>query len=167
MISVRKLRPADVPHIREVTGGAAWDNSPAKWSRYLKEQRAGERVVLVAASPGGIAGYGSLKWKSGYPPFVGKAIPEISDLVVAAKSRRRGTGTQLIRALEEVARQAGCTRAGIGVGLYGNYGPAQRLYVRLGYVPDGHGITYKSAPVAGGTTVPVDDELVLWLMKDL
>jgi hypothetical protein len=35
---------------------------------------------------------------------------------------------------------------GIGVGLYagadGGYGPAQRLYVKRGYIPDGQGVTY-------------------------
>jgi len=29
---------------------------------------------------------------------------------------------------------------GIGVGLYADYGTAQRMYARRGYVPDGHGL---------------------------
>ena len=41
------------------------------------------------------------------------------------------------------------------------------LYVHLEYVPDGHGITYKYQPVVPGDSYPVDDDLVIWLKKDL
>jgi hypothetical protein len=43
--------------------------------------------------------------------------------------------------------------AGIGVGLDASYGAAQRLYARRGYVPDGRGLTSKSAHVPHGATV--------------
>jgi len=54
---------------------------------------------------------------------------------------------------------------GIGVGLYKDYGCAQKLYVHLGYVPDGYGVTYKYQPVVPGNSYPVDDDLVIWLKK--
>lgn len=56
---------------------------------------------------------------------------------------------------------------GIGVGLYADYGAAQRLYPKLGYRPDGRGITYREHPVAPGSSVPVDDDLVLWMTRRL
>jgi hypothetical protein len=31
---------------------------------------------------------------------------------------------------------------GLGVGLYPDYGTAQRMYVRRGYLPDGRGVIY-------------------------
>ena len=57
--------------------------------------------------------------------------------------------------------------AGIGVGLYADYGAAQQMYVSRGYVPDGLGVTYEWKPVIGGQQVKVDDELVLWLVKKI
>ncbi len=56
---------------------------------------------------------------------------------------------------------------GIGFGLYADYGAAQRLYVQMGYVPDGHGLTWNNEPARAGDMVRVDDDLVLWLRKPL
>jgi hypothetical protein len=69
--------------------------------------------------------------------------------------------------LEDLARQRGCRQIGLGVGLYADYGAAQRLYLKLGYVLDGRGITYKYLPARGGETFRIDDDLLLWLVKSL
>lgn len=78
-----------------------------------------------------------------------------------------GLGSQLISWLENLAKEKGYKEIGIGVGLYADYGSAQRLYVRLGYTPDGHRITYKYKPAVPGEPYPLDDDLVLWFKKDL
>lgn len=57
--------------------------------------------------------------------------------------------------------------AGIGFGLYPDYGPAQRLYVLRGYVPDGRGVAYAGRTAAALQAVANDDELVLYLIKQL
>jgi hypothetical protein len=57
--------------------------------------------------------------------------------------------------------------AGIGVGMDPDYGAAQRLYVRRGYVPDGRGLTSHGQAVRWGEMVTVDDALVLWFTKTL
>jgi len=46
-----------------------------------------------------------------------------------------------------------------------DYGSAQRLYVQLGYVPDGNGIHHKCTVANYSDTVIVDDDLVLYLQK--
>ena len=56
---------------------------------------------------------------------------------------------------------------GIGVGLFSDYGAAQRLYILRGYVPDGNGITYQGQFVKYGDEVVVDDDLVLHMVKSL
>ncbi len=56
---------------------------------------------------------------------------------------------------------------GLGVGLYKDYGNAQRMYTSRGYVLDGRGITYNNVPVIPGNSVIVDDDLLLYLVKDL
>jgi hypothetical protein len=57
--------------------------------------------------------------------------------------------------------------AGVGVGLHSDYGAAQRLYVLRGYVPDARGITSHGKRVGYGDVASVDDDLILWLMKNL
>jgi GNAT superfamily N-acetyltransferase len=166
-VQLREVTEHDIELIAATHGGAAWHGENGKWSRYLSEQQRGLRFVMLAVAATGIVGYGTLKKTSDYPYFRDQAIPEIQDLVVAEGHRGCGVGTQLIRALEARARAGGSSRVGIGFGLYRDYGAAQRLYVRLGYIPDGNGLFYNYAPVEPGTQVKVDDDLVLWLVREL
>lgn len=166
-MQIRELTPDDIPVIVATNGGAAWHGRIEKWNRRWHEQQHGSRVVMLAVEESNVLGYGSLLWNSEYLPFRTASMPEINDLVVAEAHRRRGVGRQLISALENKAWTAGYQQVGIGVGLYSDYGPAQRLYVRLGYVPDGRGVTYQNVAIPGGAHVRVDDELVLWLTKRL
>ena len=73
----------------------------------------------------------------------------------------------MIARFEQFAASAGRSTIGLGVGLYADYGAAQRLYVRLGYQPDGRGITYHEKLVVPDQLVRVDDDLILWLTKRL
>jgi len=59
------------------------------------------------------------------------------------------------------------TQAGITVGLFDDYGPAQRLYAKRGYVPDGRGACQGQRPLKQGETITTDHDLILWLTKDL
>jgi hypothetical protein len=40
--------------------------------------------------------------------------------------------------------------AGLCVGIFKEYGPAQRLYARRGFVPDGHGVCRAHTPLRHG-----------------
>ena len=71
----------------------------------------------------------------------------------------------MIGEFERRAPVAGRNAICLGVGLYADYGPAQRLYVKLGYQPDANGTTYANRPMPPGRTVLLDDSLVLWLIK--
>ena len=139
----------------------------AKWTRYLDEQQKAARVACIIEHEGKLAGYGNLLPYSEYPNFRNKNIPEINDVWVFEESRKQGLATILIDHLEQLAKDHGYTEVGIGVGLYRDYGPAQRLYFRLGYKPNGEGITYKHNTVIPGEQYPVDDDLILWLTKHL
>ncbi len=116
------------------------------------------------------AGYITLKWQSGYPSFKEQNIPEIMDLNVLPDFRKVGIGSLLL----DIEEKEAATRSkiiGIGVGLYagedGGYGSAQRLYVKHGYIPDGKGVTYNYEPTIPGNSCALDDDLVLWLTKNL
>jgi hypothetical protein len=56
---------------------------------------------------------------------------------------------------------------GLGVGLTADYGPAQQMYVKRGYIPDGRGLYSHDKPAQYGQFVPVDDDLVLYFTKKL
>lgn len=165
-----KIRPLDADAVAAIVrqdGGNGWKNDAAAWRAVAAEHGAGERVVLVAWDGGDAVGYGSLRWRSDYPAFAARGVPEIFDLATARAHRRRGVASALIAQCERLAAGRGARAIGIGVGLYADYGPAQRLYVTLGYRPDGRGVTSGHETVAPGAMVLVDDDLVLWLTKPL
>jgi len=167
-VELHRLRSDDLPRLAATQGGAAWKGHDDKrWNRYLTEQSQGLRDVLLADAGDAIVAYGSLAWVSQNPSFRNAAIPEIQDLVVAEAHRGLGHATQMIATFEAEAHAAGCRTIGIGVGLYADYGSAQRLYVRLGYRPDGCGVTYENKPAIPGQAYRLDDGLVLWLTKPL
>ena len=164
-ITIKRLEAKDIPVITAVASFLNF-NAPVPYlERLLTEQEKGTRVVLVAYSGKNIAGYVTIKWKSDYPPFAERGIPEINDLRVLPEFRRHGIATAL---LDEAEKRifARSPVAGIGVGLYADYGPAQRMYALRGYVPDGRGLMYKNQPVKPGHDVFVDDDLLLYLTKE-
>jgi Acetyltransferase (GNAT) family len=81
--------------------------------------------------------------------------------------RRRGVATLLMDAAEQLARERGVATLGITVGLFDEYGPAQRLYGRRGYVPDGRGACRGQVPLREGMRVTMDDDLIIWLTKEV
>ena len=136
------------------------------FERYLGEQNDGRRTVLLGLSAGRLAGYVTVNWQPTYSPLATAGIPELQDLNVLPTFRRRGIGTALVRAAESEVK--GRSQAlGIAVGLHPGYNAAQRLYVQLGYVPDGNGITVGERPVSEMQAIVLDDNVVLHFEKTL
>lgn len=164
---VRHLEASDCEAIARAFAQLGWNNKPATlYRRYLVEQQAGTRVVLVAIESEQFLGYATVLWESSYGPFRGAAIPEISDLTVLPSQHRRGVGSLLLDQAETTVA-ARSSVVGIGMGLHSGYGAAQRLYVSRGYVPDGRGVTWRGRHVAEGESVVVDDDLVVWMTRRL
>ena len=164
---IAPITPTHVASILARDGGNGWNRRETHWSDVLQQVEAGKRASLVAVHDGHVVGYGNLLWRSGYRGFAAAGIPEVHDLATDVRRRGEGIATSLIAEFEALARRRGHAIIGLGVGLYADYGPAQRLYVRLGYVPDGHGITYRQEPVMPGAALPIDDDMLLWLTKQL
>jgi GNAT superfamily N-acetyltransferase len=163
---IRLLEAEDIPQIVEAFQGLGWNKPDTQYERYLIEQAEEIRDVYVAFVQGEFAGYLTICWKSTYEPFREKNIPEIVDFNVLPKFRRQGIGTQLMdKAESEIAKVS--SMAGIGVGMDPDYGAAQRLYVLRGYVPDGRGLHYRGHHVKHGEQLTVDDNLALYLTKEL
>jgi len=165
-ITIRLLETADIPEIAQAFADLGWHKPASQYEAYLDEQIRGERIVFVAFADGEFAGYVTVWMKPHYEPFCAHNIPEISDFNVLPKFRRHGIGTQLMDQAEAEIKKIS-TVAGLGVGLTPDYGAAQRMYVRRGYIPDGRGIHYRDQAPAYGETVRVDDDLVLYFTKDL
>lgn len=130
-------------------------------------QAKGERTILTAHWDSALAGYCIFNRNPKYAYYRAHTIPEIQDIKVAPEYRRRGIATALIEQCETMARQKGFKAIGISFGLHAGFGPAQQLYIKLGYRPDGQGVTYDRKIVTAGEFKPVDDQLCLMLVKDL
>jgi GNAT superfamily N-acetyltransferase len=143
-----------------------WSKPAEQFVRYAAEAEASTRTDWLATVGGEMAGYVTLRWDPDSPGIAGHGIPEIQDLNVLPGFRRRGIASALLdRAEGEAARRSAVVA--IGVGLHPGYNAAQVLYVKRGYVPDGHGVTYGDRFVQEGETLTFDDSLVLHLTKEL
>jgi GNAT superfamily N-acetyltransferase len=164
--SIRLLESGDIPQIAKAFEKLGWHKPASQYERYLIEQAFDVRDVYVAIVENQFAGYLTICWNSTYPPFQEAEIPEIVDFNVLPKFRRQGIGTALMDKAEgEIAKVSRV--AGIGVGMNADYGPAQRLYVLRGYIPDGRGLHHKDHFAKHGEQIIVDDDLALFFTKEL
>ena len=162
---LRPLRSEDIAEVVAAFAALGWGGKlEAQYERYLAEHGARTRVTRFAFADGAFAGYLNVLWQSGYPPFGDALIPMINDFNVLPTVRRRGIGTALMEEAERVIAVRSPV-AGVGVGMAAGYGPAQRLYLRRGYVPDGRGLMTHERPVVEGESVSIDDDLVLYFTK--
>ena len=166
MLSIRELSAADAPLIANAFNAQGWHKPEEQLRRYFEQSLRGERVALVAEDEAGFAGYATIEWISGYPPFREAGIPEIVDFNVLIRCRRQGIGTAL---MVEAERRIGerSRVVGIGVGLTADYGAAHILYVRRGYVPDGRGLWQAGRHLRYGESALVNDDLALFFTKRL
>jgi len=165
-IAIRLFKTEDIKIITSSFAEIDWDNRTSILERYLAEQDTGDRTVLVAYSDSNFAGYVTIMWKSNYPPFAEKGVPEINDLIILPAFRRHGIASALMDEAEKRISERSLV-AGIGVGMFQDYGAAQRMYILRGYVPDTLGLFYKGQHVERGQEIRVDDELILYLTKEM
>ncbi|HNB52390.1 MAG TPA: GNAT family N-acetyltransferase [Anaerolineales bacterium] len=163
---LRDLLPTDCPTISTAFATQGWNKPITLYENYWRELQAGQRNVLLAEWDGEFAGYVTIVWVSDYPPFREAHIPEIVDFNVLEKYQRRGIGTALLDEAERRIAERGDT-VGIGVGLMTDYGKAQILYVKRGYIPDGRGLFGQGKWLKYGDRATVDDDLTLYFTKPL
>lgn len=166
-ICFRQMISDDMPTLYAQASEFSLRPEVGYFEQCLEEQDEGARHVFVAEYDGTLAGYAQIIWKPAYQPFRSLEIPEIQDVNVARPYRRQGIGEALVAHCEQAVKDAGKTDIGIGVGLTRDYGAAQRLYIRRGYMPDGAGVVYENQPVMVGEMRPVNGYLCLKLIKEL
>ncbi|MFH6656649.1 GNAT family N-acetyltransferase [Streptococcus suis] len=143
-----------------------WPSRKEILTNYLREQEKGERIVLVAEEAGVCKDYITLIKQVKEGPFYQSGIPEIADFNVFEDFQNQGIGWQLLDAICQLASEF-TDIVGIGVGLNANYGKAQRLYVKHGFIPDGSGVWYRGRSLPVGAKAYNDDELALYFTKKL
>jgi GNAT superfamily N-acetyltransferase len=163
-MELKILSESDIDLIISAFADVNWIKPRSTFEEYLREQQSRERIIWLAFLNNDFVGYCTLKWKSLYQPFARAHIPEIIDLNVLPRFRNHGIASYLLDVAEQEA-QTKSSIVGIGVGLYSDYGAAQRLYIKRGYVPDGRGVTYDYQNVPAGENIYLDDDLVLWLIR--
>jgi GNAT superfamily N-acetyltransferase len=171
LIDVLHIRPIQCDDIKKiVTAYSEPIGCNGSFENYIgscfEQNLTQERITFIALFNGEVAGYVNIIYKSNYPYFRERNIPEINDLTVLLKYRRRGIGKGLIQECERFAAEQ-YDYIGLGVGLYKDYGSAQRLYTKNGYAFDGNGLMYKNSEVKPGSNAFVDDDLLLYLYKKI
>ena len=165
-IQLRTIRKEDCNVISEAFTKQGWQKPAAQYERYVQYQQEGKRDVILAELNGEFAGYLTIRWTSDYTLFKEKGIPEIVDFNVLMKFQRKGIGTLLMDEAERRIKKVS-KRAGIGFGVYKDYGAAQVLYIKRNYIPDGNGLIKDSKPIKRGEVITVNDEVVFFLTKKL
>lgn len=167
-ITISQLSSLDEANVLdyEFTQRYRWYTSSDYYHKCLAENMEGTRISLMAFYEGKLAGCCHLLFDSQYPFFRDDNIPEINDLNVFPEYRRNKIASRLFDELESIASRTS-NYIGLGVGLYEDYGNAQKMYVKRGYVMDGRGFAYKNIQVQPGQSVMVDDDLLIYLIKEL
>jgi GNAT superfamily N-acetyltransferase len=164
-MKIRNATEKDIAGLTSAFLNTVWRTPESYFQKLVSEQEKDKITLLVAYADDTIAGFVYVKWQADYPPLAEKAIPEIRDLRVLEQFRRGGIASALMDEAERLIFRRSKI-AGLGVGLYADYGPAQRMYIQRGYVPDGRGIHYNNRPVSPGHNVMVDDNLLLYFTKE-
>ena len=163
--SIRKMQESDIKDLSRGFISQGWPSREEILTRYFKEQESGEREVLVAEVEGALAGYITILSCAKQGPFA-EIYPELSDFNVFEPFQNQGIGNLLLEEAEKQVRLIS-DKVTLGVGLHSGYGPAQRLYIKRGYIPDGTGVWYKNHQPAMNAICEDIGELVLYLSKNL
>ena len=163
--SIRKMQESDIKELSRGFISQGWPSREEILTRYFKEQESGEREVLVAEVEGALAGYITILSCAKQGPFA-EIYPELSDFNVFEPFQNQGIGNLLLEEAEKRVRLIS-DKVTLGVGLHSGYGPAQRLYIKRGYIPDGTGVWYQNHQPAMNAVCEDIGELVLYLSKNL
>lgn len=162
MSRIREASPDDIPLLYELYGSIG-----KKDDGYFEHAFDHGTSIFLCSDEVRPVGLCLLNWSPRYSLYRRLDIPEIQDLNVAPSARRRGHASAMIKWCEGVVRARGKNSIGIAVGLTKDYGAAQILYAKLGYLPDGNGVTYDRHGVQFGQPYPMDDNLSLMMVKSL
>lgn len=165
-IKVRSMVPEDAKILYDTYLSYGWHPEIETYESYYREQEEGVRLVFIAEYDGDVKGQCTLVLHPSEGPWGGKDIPEIVDLTVFFDIHGKGIGTKLLDVAESEASKISDT-VFLAVGVHSGYGPAQRIYVKRGYIPDGSGVWYQGKVLDQYAPCVNDDDLLLFMSKSL
>ena len=161
--TIRNMIKSDIESLSHGFMNQGWPGREEILARYFLEQESGEREVLGTEIDGAVAGYVTILPSAKHGPFA-EVYPELSDFNVFEPFQNQGIGNLLLEEAEKRVKLIS-DKVTLGVGLHSGYGPAQRLYMKRGYIPDGTGVWYQNQPLEMNATIQNNDDLVLYLSK--
>lgn len=165
-IEIRRVRLEELPSVIDLFRTQVYVANPDEAEEHFADHALRGGETFLARDGENLAGYLTLRWESHNPAFRDNGIPLIHHLAVFEAYRRQGVATRLMDAGEGlIATRA--SKAGITVGIFDEYGAAQRLYAKRGYLPDGRGVCLGNRPIKEGETHAIDHNLIIWMTKDL
>jgi GNAT superfamily N-acetyltransferase len=165
-LTFRVVQPYQVAQAKQEVKVAFFSGDPVEIDTNFADHENGASTTILGYEAGRLVGIVTIRWHARYPPFRDKNIPLIQNIEIRYQDRGRGLGGQMLeRAEQEIAQRS--PLAGICVGLFDEYGPAQRLYARRGFVPDGRGVCQGHRPLKHGESLVVEHDILLWLVKDV
>lgn len=164
-VDIRLMDYNDIPFICKAAGDES-EQHIIYLRKQLENQDKQECSALLALYRGQIAGHVFLYYKCKWGGLANCDLPCVIDLFVFKKYRKRGIATALMDVAEKIASKYS-DKVYLDVCLNSEYGQAQRLYVRRGYVPDGKGVYYEEKVCETNAICKNDDELTLCLIKKL
>lgn len=135
--------------------------------RFWQQVQDGKRVIWAAWEGDAFLGHITLQYTSEYPPFKRGRIPEIVDVWVEEKARKKGVGRKLLKRVIREARKMKSPAVGMGVGVTFSYGAAHRLYATEGFMPDGSGLWVQGYQAEETETIKLGYDAVLMWIKPL
>ena len=164
-VEIRPLAEEEVPILEQhLRSGPA-----IRHRQRYRLQEEGGGYCLIAWHDGLPVGHGVISW-SGSPdePMASQLrdCPDIEDLFVLPEYRSRGIGSQLLAALEGLARRYGYSRVGLGVAI--DNVRAWDLYLRRGYADSGFGeYTHYTIYIDDQGRTRARTESCVYLIKEL
>ncbi len=164
MLTFRHIQPLEIAWAKQEVKHAFFSGDEAVIDDHFQDHENGESATILGYEQDRLVGIVTIRWRSHYPPFHERNIPLIQNIEIRYEDRGRGLGGLMLeRAEREIALRSPI--AGLVVGISASYGPAQRLYARRGFVPDGRGVCRGHIPLQEGEVVTIDHDLLLWLTK--
>ncbi len=140
---IREMIQPDVVELYNAFSEQGWNKPISIFELYYKEQLEHKRQVFIATCENAVAGYATLLANDNEGPYANLKIPTICDFNVLIKYQKQGIGTMILDSIEQCVKKLS-DKICLGVGLHSGYGPAQRMYVKRGYIPDGSGVWYNN-----------------------
>lgn len=165
-LTFRVVQPDEIAQVRQEVKTVFFSGDDKTINENFEDHENGASTSILGYEAGRLVGIVTIRWFSHYPLFRERGIPLIQNIEIRWEDRGRGIGNLMLeRTEQEIAWRSPI--AGLVVGLSEDYGPAQRLYAKRGYIPDGRGVCHGHTPLKNGDVVTISGDLLLWLTKDV